>query len=1164
MLLVLLGLFSLGAVCPLWGGTVTLFKPNGGESGPPLLITWTSSGLPADTRIKFDLFKGPGPIYQNTEFMGIMAEGILVGSGVQTYTWNGQMVIPRTLPAGNDYWLVIQTMDFGNNNVEDDSDAPFTLNVPPPTGTVTLLSPNGGENCPITISWTSSGLPAETRIKFDLFKGSPYNPNPEFIGIMAKGIPVGSGVQTYTWNGRMDDGSNPPSGNDYWLVIQTMDFGVNNVEDACNGPFTMCGGPPIGTVTLLSPNGGENCPPTISWTSSGLPAETRIKFDLFKGPGPIYQPNTPFKGIMAKGIPVGSGVQIYTWNGRMDDGSILPAGNDYWLVIQTMDFGADNVEDASDAPYSICGPPAGTVTLLSPNGGSWDHKITWTSSELPANTRIKFDLFKGPGPIYQPGTPFKGILDQGIQVGSGVQTYTWNGRMDDGSIPPEGTDYWIVIQTMDFGVNNIEDASDAPFTITNVPETVLGISPTNSRKLAINGNEIFLFEISYFNPYPLDTSIDANKILLEQDLQIFKDNGFNCIRVSALEYNYPIFKKNGEIYSYSTDNPYSLNYERIKFLIEKCNEIGIIIDFTLFYYALNPDFPTTVSGGMNYLSLFTNKFGGYKNWFWDVYNEWDAWWHLDEDPRVGIPKLLAAVKSVDLTRLCTASNNYDKDTNFFDDHYLDIITPHSLHCGWTDKQGFGSNELLATFRSLARDKPIHLQEPARRGYSYCNIEYEYYPPADRFLNDLSFVRWSIDEAAGWCFHNHLTCNSFPLDGNRNCTDKAIPKCSNLNADAGLLMTGGPSGKGQLEAVEQDVVHRAAGIIARPIIVDFIGTWDGQGVYYRNSETATYVKLATPATLITAGDLDGDAIADLIGIWPGQGGVWVKYSQSGSWAKLSSTAIDIACGDMNGDGRDDLVATWDGQGVYYRNSIGGAWVKMATPAEQVTAGDLDGDGKADLIGIWPGQGGVWVKYSQTNSWAKLSTTAIDIACNNMNGDGRDDLVATWDGQGVYYRNSLGGVWVMMATPATLVTAGDLDGDNKADVIGIWPSQGGVWVKYSQSGNWEKLSTTTARHIATGLMRGGTGSSPMLLAEPFGGVAAGPGNLGYQDIAAAGPGDRQFQCQEEKNLTPQQDMKAELQRVPGPGEYGFQCLEQKNLVPGSGITKEPKDKKQRQQQ
>ena len=65
--------------------------------------------------------------------------------------------------------------------------------------------------------------------------------------------------------------------------------------------------------------------------------------------------------------------------------------------------------------------------------------------------------------------------------------------------------------------------------------------------------------------------------------------------------------------------------------------------------------------------------------------------------------------------------------------------------------------------------------------------------------------------------------------------------------------------------------------------DFVGTWDGQGVYYRNSDTGTWTKMASPANLIAVGDLDGDAIDDLIGIWPGQGGVWVKYSKTGAWA-----------------------------------------------------------------------------------------------------------------------------------------------------------------------------------------------------------------------------------------------------------------------------------------
>jgi len=73
-------------------------------------------------------------------------------------------------------------------------------------------------------------------------------------------------------------------------------------------------------------------------------------------------------------------------------------------------------------------------------------------------------------------------------------------------------------------------------------------------------------------------------------------------------------------------------------------------------------------------------------------------------------------------------------------------------------------------------------------------------------------------------------------------------------------------------------------------------------FWRNNTTGLWTQLATPATKVVAGDLDGDGIDDLIGIWPSQGGVWVKYSKTGSWALLSSTADWIAAGDMNGDGR----------------------------------------------------------------------------------------------------------------------------------------------------------------------------------------------------------------------------------------------------------------------
>jgi len=239
--------------------------------------------------------------------------------------------------------------------------------------------------------------------------------------------------------------------------------------------------------------------------------------------------------------------------------------------------------------------------------------------------------------------------------------------------------------------------------------------------------------------------------------------------------------------------------------------------------------------------------------------------------------------------------------------------------------------------------------------------------------------------------------------------------------------------------------------------DLLGTWDGQGVYYRNSQTGSWVKMASPADIITAGDIDGDGVDDLIGIWSGQEGVLVKYSSTDSWSKLASTARDIASGDMNGDGRDDLLGTWDGQGVYYRNSQTGSWVKMASPADIITAGDIDGDGVDDLIGIWSGQEGVLVKYSSTDSWSKLASTARDIASGDMNGDGRDDLLGTWDGQGVYYRNSQTGSLVKMASPAHSIASGDINGNGINNLIGIWNDQEGVLVMNTSTRDWSLFTS-----------------------------------------------------------------------------------------------------------
>jgi hypothetical protein len=337
--------------------------------------------------------------------------------------------------------------------------------------------------------------------------------------------------------------------------------------------------------------------------------------------------------------------------------------------------------------------------------------------------------------------------------------------------------------------------------------------------------------------------------------------------------------------------------------------------------------------------------------------------------------------------------------------------------------------------------------------------------------------------------------------------------------------------------------------------DFLGTWDGQGVYYLNSD-ADYAmtKMASPATMLTSGDLDDDGIDDLIGLWPSQGGIWVKKSSTGLWKLLSTTAAHIAAGDMNGDGWDDLLGTWDGQGVFYLDSASGAWIKMASPATLVTAGDIDDDGTDDLIGIWPSQGGVWVKYSSTGNWGRLASTAADIAAGDMNGDGWDDLLATWVGQGVYYRDSATGSWVRLASEATQVACGYIDDDASEDLLGIWPGQGGVWVRFSMTGGWKKLSSS-ARDISAGAMRligkAGAGAIAGIEIIPASAeLADGPYFLGdMEDGSDTSPDGPCFRYREQKNLEPREDARgAAIRRVPGPGDPGFGAVQQENQIPG----------------
>ena len=69
-----------------------------------------------------------------------------------------------------------------------------------------------------------------------------------------------------------------------------------------------------------------------------------------------------------------------------------------------------------------------------------------------------------------------------------------------------------------------------------------------------------------------------------------------------------------------------------------------------------------------------------------------------------------------------------------------------------------------------------------------------------------------------------------------------------------------------------------------------------------------MQMATSATMVTTGDLDADGKGGiLIGIWPSQGGVWVKYSKAGI---LGPAVLDRRLDRHGEDARIRKPGAWD--------------------------------------------------------------------------------------------------------------------------------------------------------------------------------------------------------------------------------------------------------------
>lgn len=332
--------------------SLTVVNPNGGETwttGCPAQIQWVTTAAGVSS-VRIDLYKG------NLFIMNIAPQ---VPPGTTTFTW---IPVP-TLQAGTDYRVKISSLS--NLASFDFSDGPFSIQ----QGTVTVVSPNGGENWvkgtmhPIT--WTTN-LCGSMRI--ELWKGSAY------LMLITAATPA-AGPFSWVIPATLATGS------DYRIKLLSVSNAGSTTTmayDFSDGMFTLSDPAPGGGLVVVNPNGGETwimgCPAVITWISTAATMPVKIE---------LYRNNAWYRTIAAQAT--GSSL---TWMVPYN----ITAGPNFRVKITSLANAA--VFDFSDNDFTI---GSGSITVLSPNGGeTWlkgtIHPVTW-SDNICGNVRI--ELWKG-------------------------------------------------------------------------------------------------------------------------------------------------------------------------------------------------------------------------------------------------------------------------------------------------------------------------------------------------------------------------------------------------------------------------------------------------------------------------------------------------------------------------------------------------------------------------------------------------------------------------------------------------------------------------------------------------------------------------------------------------------------------------------------------------
>ena len=394
--------------------SITVTSPNGGETltkGSTVNIRWNSSNV---SNIYIKLRKGNDTY---TGYEGAITPWIY-NQNNGYYSWT----IPTTLPNGSDY--SIRVLDSATL-ILDDSNSYFTIAAPTTQPSITVTSPNGGENWKI---------------------GETHNITARFVlvdkyNIIAKNIDNGSSysigedlfaTSPFSWVvGRAAPGGPGMTPGRY--KIEIFDDSNSGAIDTSDNYFTISAATTQPAITVTSPNGGETWKVgethNITWTSSNF-GSMGVSINLLKpgATGAEYLRNIalnlPNTGTYQWTIP--SSVSSGTYNLMLVSSggvAVQDYSNNYFTITAATTringaCGSANGVGVASAPSSnLCSAGTASAVAFTYNTNSW----TWACLGSNGGT-ISGNCT---APIACTESNWTSVLSPSVCPSSGLQTKTW-------------------------------------------------------------------------------------------------------------------------------------------------------------------------------------------------------------------------------------------------------------------------------------------------------------------------------------------------------------------------------------------------------------------------------------------------------------------------------------------------------------------------------------------------------------------------------------------------------------------------------------------------------------------------------------------------------------------------------------------------------------------